>query len=285
MASDDAAALAWAARAAGGGSVVSATLFPAATSSTVLAVDVALPDGTVRALVLRRFTNAAWLAEEDDVPGAEAAALRVAAACAVPTPTLVALERDAGPEPWLLMTRLPGAPRAPSADDAFLAPLAALLAPIHATPVSEPLRPYDPWEREAAGPPPWTARPELWDAAFARFAAPAPPLPPGTAPVLLHRDFHPGNVLWEGDAISGVVDWPSASVGHPHADPGHCRMDLARTVGLPAADRFLQLAGIPRRDYDPYWDLAAVLGGFTEDDWSPADEAFVAQAVARLPRA
>lgn len=277
----DAAALAWVVQMAGGGEVVSATPFTAATSSTVLAVDVALPDGGgVRELVLRRFTNAAWLAEEDDVPGAEAAALRVAAACAVPTPELVALERDARPEPWLLMTRLPGAPRAPSADDAFLAPLAALLPHIHATPLPAPdaLRPYDPWALEASGPPPWTARPELWHAAFARFAAPAPPGPR----VLLHRDFHPGNVLWVSDAVSGVVDWPSASIGHPHADVGHCRMDLTRTVGLHAADRFLELTGIPREAYDPYWDLAAVLGGFGEDDWSPADEAFVAQAVARL---
>jgi aminoglycoside phosphotransferase (APT) family kinase protein len=90
-------------------------------------------------------------------------------------------------------------------------------------------------------------------------------------------------VLWTNGRVSGVVDWPNASIGDPSADVGHCRMNLAGTLGLEAADRFLELTGID--DYHPYWDIAAALGGFdsaTLAQWTPVDEEFLARAVRRL---
>ena len=35
---------------------------------------------------------------------------------------------------------------------------------------------------------------------------------------LLHLDLHPFNVLVEGDAVSGVIDWANAAAGHPDLD-------------------------------------------------------------------
>jgi len=40
---------------------------------------------------------------------------------------------------------------------------------------------------------------------------------------LIHMDFHPLNVVSDGSAITGIIDWASAAAGDPRAD-------LARTV-------------------------------------------------------
>ena len=99
--------------------------------------------------------------------------------------------------------------------------------------------------------------------------------------MFLHRDFHPGNVLWTGAAVTGLVDWASAAIGPAAADVGHCRWNLARKLGLPAADRFLALTGVA---HHPYWDVAAALGGYDAAQLAakpPAEEAFLAAALAR----
>jgi Ser/Thr protein kinase RdoA (MazF antagonist) len=60
----------------------------------------------------------------------------------------------------------------------------------------------------------------------------------GRADVLLHHDFHHGNVLWHGDRVTGVVDWNEARLGPAVCDVAYCSVDLAMTRGLGAADRF-----------------------------------------------
>jgi aminoglycoside phosphotransferase (APT) family kinase protein len=258
------------------------------TSSAVHAVDVRDGGDTVRRLVLRRFVRADRLAEEPGVPRREAAALRMARACPLPTPELVAFDPDGGGagEPALLMTRLPGAIRWQPADlDAFLERLAAVLRVLHATrvPPGAALPDYAPYARNAHRPPSWSAHPEAWRRGFEVVDGPVP----AGERSLVHRDYHPGNVLWADGAVSGIVDWAGASIGSPDADVGHCRMNLVTEIGLDAADRFLalhrRLTG--RGEYDPYWDIAAALGGFDQDDVehrSRRDEEFLARAVARL---
>jgi aminoglycoside phosphotransferase (APT) family kinase protein len=87
--------------------------------------------------------------------------------------------------------------------------------------------------------------------------------------------------------VSGVVDWGHASIGSPYADVGHCRVNLAYQFGHEATDRFLalyeELTG--RREYHPYWDIVAAIGGMDEsvdDEPNASDERFLARAVARL---
>lgn len=36
--------------------------------------------------------------------------------------------------------------------------------------------------------------------------------------VLLHLDFHPNNILFDADGLSGVLDWTNARAGDPRAD-------------------------------------------------------------------
>jgi aminoglycoside phosphotransferase (APT) family kinase protein len=104
----------------------------------------------------------------------------------------------------------------------------------------------------------------------------------------IHRDFHPGNVLWQDRRVSGLVDWVNASVGCPWADVGHCRVNLASELGQPAVERFLDLyraASGRDGEYHPYWDISAAIGGLDQDADaapSPADEKFLNAAVCRL---
>ena len=84
---------------------------------------------------------------------------------------------------------------------------------------------------------------------------------PESRAVFIHRDYHPTNVLWHGDAVSGVVDWINACRGPAGVDVAHCRTNLAQMYGPEAADRFLD-AYLDVADgfaYDPYWDVDSVL--------------------------
>ena len=80
--------------------------------------------------------------------------------------------------------------------------------------------------------------------------------------MLVHRDFHPGNVLFSGAGLSGLVDWANASIGPPDVDVGHCRANLVSVLDVEAADRFRDrwLVEAGRDRYDPMGDIFAVVG-------------------------
>jgi aminoglycoside phosphotransferase (APT) family kinase protein len=60
---------------------------------------------------------------------------------------------------------------------------------------------------------------------------------PRRSPVLLHLDYHPLNVLAEGERITAVLDWANAGAGDPRAD-------LARTLAI------VRLAPVPETATD-----------------------------------
>lgn len=83
----------------------------------------------------------------------------------------------------------------------------------------------------------------------------------GSGPTrLLHGDFWPGNVLFTGDEVSGVIDWEDAALGHPLADVAVTRLDLRWVFGAPTAEAFttayLAESGLDG-DLLPLWDVAA----------------------------
>jgi aminoglycoside phosphotransferase (APT) family kinase protein len=51
----------------------------------------------------------------------------------------------------------------------------------------------------------------------------------------MHRDYQPGNVLFDGPRLSGVVDWVETSWGPPDLDVAHCQTNLALLDGVDAA--------------------------------------------------
>ena len=163
------------------------------------------------------------------------------------------------------MTLLPGALRLDAeAPDA----LARTLLAIHA--VDPPRRPRDFYDwayPERRHVPEWASDAGVWEWAFAaidRAAAavrrllPAPRLPPG-------------NVLFAGSEVTGVVDWVETSWGPPTstsriAGPRwRCRTASPRRRPLPRRlrPRGRALGG------DPYWDVIDAVGFLPDPRRSP----------------
>lgn len=229
-----------------------------ATSSSVSMVTAA---GGSERFVLRVLDNADWLAEEPDVAEHEAAALAQAQRAGLPAPRPVAI---AGSEagfgaPVVLMSFLAGSVQLRPADfDRWLAALAAQLARIHAHPAQALRWSFGSWvDVEALAPPAWSTMPAVWQTAIDRWRS-GPPAEPA---VFVHRDYHPVNVLWQGDAVSGVVDWVSACRGPAGVDVAHCRTDLTLMYGPALAEGFLAAyrAAVPGYRHDPYWDIDSIL--------------------------
>jgi aminoglycoside phosphotransferase (APT) family kinase protein len=277
-------ALAWAA-ARLGGPVISTRALRGGMSSAVHLLIAHDGGGQRRQVVLRRYVRPELNAEEPDIAGHEAQALRVAGSAGAPTPVLLATGAAAG-VPAVLMSRLPGrVDWRPSDVDSWLRRLAGLLPAIHATPLPPPgvLRRFAPYPQASYRPPAWARYPAVWERAAEICHGPPPRLPT----VLLHRDFHPGNVLWRRGRVSGVVDWQAACTGPAVADVAHCRVNLL-TLGTDAAERFTALwqqsAGAA---YHPWADVVTIIGFLDDlrDDWGPERlliEDMLARAVAEL---
>lgn len=261
-------------------------------SSAVHALRIENGAGPVRTLVLRRYVLADWLAEEPDLAEREAAVLRLLADRSVTAPQLVGIDPTgslAG-EPAVLMTALPGRIRwVRTGVDDWLRQLAEALPAIHAVAVPDEawIPAYRPYElgKEMA-PPPWTRYPRAWERAIEIYNGP----PPADESFFIHRDYHPGNVLWLDGQVSGIVDWANASIGSPEADVGHCRGNIVGHfgpgAGLEAADRFLEhyIAVSGRDCYHPYWDIVTVTIG-PADSYGPPEpalDAWIAAGVAEL---
>ena len=253
----------WAARAVGSGaSVQNVRRLPGSTSSTLYALDITRGNDTIPC-VLRLYDNAAWLAEEPDIPQREAAVLQRVSETGLATPRLLACDpegRHSGGVPLLLMTRLPGSVvLVPSSLDRWLHGLAEAILPVHA--MSAPdfpwrYRPYA--DLPHLTPPAWSRVPRLWEQAIAIAQGPAPSF----RECLIHRDYHPCNVLWSGKRVSGMVDWPNGCLGAANVDIAWCRSNLVFLHGIPAADGFLQayerLVGTSFA-YHPFWDMLALM--------------------------
>jgi aminoglycoside phosphotransferase (APT) family kinase protein len=240
-------ALAWAA-ARLGGRVVSARALRGGMSSAVHLITVQRPGGERDQAVLRRYVRPD--PDEPDPAAREARALRLAEAADVPTPALLAVDPE-GTEagvPALLMTRLPGrVDWWPSDLDRWLERLAGLLPRIHGTalPPGVTLPPFAPYRQDSYRPPGWAQYPRVWERAVEISLGPAPDLPA----VLLHRDFHPGNVLWRRGRVSGVVD---------------CRVNLL-TMGAEVTERFTRgWERVAGAGCHPWGDVVTIVG-FLDD--------------------
>ena len=199
-------------------------------------------------LVLRRWARTD-LAPDIGVVENEAAALGLLASAStsttrLPVPRLVATDSKGAhaDAPAVLMTRLPGRDvLAPGDLDAFLDRLVETLRAIHEVPVPPgTLNYFRPWSLDTVtAPPPWSRRPEVWERAIEIAHQPVPV----HERVLVHRDFWPGNVLWQRGNLTGVVDWTHACRGPRAADVAHCRGNLALLFGFDVADEFTRRYG------------------------------------------
>ncbi|MFF9623526.1 phosphotransferase family protein [Streptomyces griseosporeus] len=240
-------------------------------TSEMRRLDLSGPGGR-RSLVLRSFVKPFFVRHAEGLLTREAAVLRLLGDTDVPAATLAAVDATAQycDHPSLLMSLLPGTVRLAdqgAEDRADL--LARQLVRIHRLAVAAHQRPrtYQAWAApERVTLPAATERPELWQRAVDVIRQE----PPAYQGCFLHRDFHPGNVLFTGTGddlrISGVVDWVETSWGPADLDVAHCSTALALLHGIPAgmrfADRYVAAGGTLAEDGTAhlYWRLLDALG-------------------------
>lgn len=199
-----------------------------------------------RELVLRSFVKPFYRRHAPGLLAREAEVLALLAGTDVPVPRCLAV--DAAGEfcdaPSLLMSSLPGSVRVDEAGaDSRVDLLARQLVAIHGVSVPEGARPrpYQAWTSpERVRVPDGTAVPELWARAVELIGREAP----AYEGCFLHRDFHPGNVLFTGEGaglrLSGVVDWVETSWGPADLDVAHCSTALALLYGVECGLRFAE---------------------------------------------
>ena len=244
-----------------GGRVTSVAVLPGATSSVLHSIEVER-NGQLHKLVLRRFTNEAWVRLEPDIAVREASSVEKATRAGLPAPALVATDRDGSycGVPATLVTMVRGEVLlTPTNWKGWLEGLAHAAAQIHRVDAAGfrwQYRRYN--DRERLVVPRWSSQPEAWKKAIEVVQGPAH----SYRECFVHRDFHPSNVLWLDGRVSGVVDWVNGCRGPAGIDVAWCRHNLANLHGVPAADDFLAAytaAAGSDFEYDPYWDLMSVV--------------------------
>ena len=215
--------------------------------------------GPEPALVLRCHIRPDLAHEASATVTREAAALGAVSSIGVPTPALVAhdVTGAAAGVPSLLMTRLPGrVVWGPTGPDRWLRRLADLLPVVHAAPAADDLGAYANYAQASDEPPGWATEPAVWERAVEMFHGPV--LDPERC--FVHRDFHPGNVLWQRGRVTGVVDWASACIGPPSVDIGHCRANLLGYEPALAEQFTREAERATGRPFHPWADIAALIG-------------------------
>ncbi|MEU7180248.1 MULTISPECIES: phosphotransferase family protein [Streptomyces] len=203
-------------------------------------------DGGTRDLVLRSFVDPFYVERADDWLNREAGALTLLAGTGVQAPGLVAVDPTAAhcEYPSLLMTHLAG--RTALEDEGLevrVPLLARQLVAIHAVRPAERPPEYVSLTTADTVVTPKGADAAAWAAAINVIRNPAPPYEGR----FLHRDFQPGNVLFDAppprsaDArITGVVDWAATSWGPADLDVAHCSTNLALLHGPAWGLRFAE---------------------------------------------
>lgn len=258
-----AAALTWAAEIAGpNASVRTVQRLVGGTHAATHLLETVDPAGE---MVLRRFP-----------PGDRAAAREARVLAALDglggwAPRLLGADPDGErfSEPATLITRLSGRSDITSASpDVAAVQLGRTLARLHDVPLAELTGLRDGMEAATVS------------SACASAAAPASTILAShghrlaeEAPVLTHYDYWSGNVLWQEDELTGIVDWSGASLAPRGFDVSWCRLDLALLHGPVTAETFLaayeETAGqaVPAM---ALWDLFALTNSHhSVETWLP----------------
>ncbi len=214
-------------------------------------------------LVLRMFPPG-----RDSAATREALAMRAAREHGLPVPAVVA-GGTIEDRPVLLITFAPGEmvsdaiTNAPERAAALGATLGELLGRLHAVPAPAGLAADDRWIAHGG--------PALEPLRARLRAVP-------NADRLMHLDYHPGNVLVDGESTCTIVDWANALPGPPHMDVARSRslLEVVRLAGkfpepiLKALDAFADAMVTSHERVtgpDPHPELSRAWGwAMTTDD-------------------
>ena len=97
------------------------------------------------------------------------------------------------------------------------------------------------------------------------------------SPSLLHIDYWSGNLLWQKNEISAVLDWEEAAYGDPAVDVAYARMNMVLMGAPDAADEFLRVyeSEMGRKTKNlGFWELAAAVRPMVDPvDWNITETA------------
>jgi aminoglycoside phosphotransferase (APT) family kinase protein len=272
-----------------GSQPVAIDLAPGSYSNFTHIVTARVPNGEEFRIVVRRYQVFGHY-DRGQKARREFAALECAYQNGIPAPQPLYLD-DTGDLlgiPGIVTPCVPGAQIESPADPiAWARALAEMLARIHAIPLDIAPRSLlldandeATWFLHSEKVPEYMqAHPDgerVWRALKTGF----PRLKP-VPPTLVHVDYWPGNILWNGDQISAVVDWEEAAIGDPAIDVAYCCMDIELRGLSAAAAEFLRAyeaaAGRPITNLG-FWELAAAARPmFAPQGWidqSPQKELF-----------
>jgi aminoglycoside phosphotransferase len=230
------------------------------TGSPPWLMEARLPDGRVLSAVLR-------VGAEPDELAVEVEAQRFAGMHGIPVAAVVAVrfERPA----MLLIEALNGSSAVPQAlpverlrRSGQLAGRISGCRPPGSFPLrTRPIAGVDFKELRRAQPHPAFSRAE---AALARAHTTEKPTS------FVHGDLWQGNLLWEGDTLTGVLDWDCAGRGASSLDLASMRLDAAMSWGVAAEEHVLEgwqtAAGRQPTDL-AYWDVVAALATPVDLGW------------------
>jgi len=257
-------------------------------SAEVLALTLKTAQGTEETMVLR---------QKSGTLSREARAMAHARAAGLPVPPVEAVSQALTPNgaPALLMPFIPGHREIRIAQpEPQLQRMAAFLAELHQVD-SEDLDILPVLVDPLPELPGFLAVDKRF-AALRRWANEARPRLFDGTPALLHGDFWPGNLRWDGEELVGVLDWEDCHRGDPMVDVAVTRLELRYLLGPGGAERFTELYGA-RKPVDlprlALWDCYVASAALTYmGSWGlPEAEvthmrqeatAFVHEAAARL---
>lgn len=275
-------------------------------SAQMTALEMVLPDGQTKKLVLRR-PGAATLKRNPNAAADEFRLLQIMQSAGLPVPTPYHL--DQSDTPGLVIEYIEGQSEyAPAHLPDFVSQAATNLAKIHSIDPSQPgsivghAKTFA--EKVKSRLAELGTSPE--DEKLHKVLGSVGPLPQSNKSVLLHGDYWPGNLLWRDGQLVAVVDWEDAGLGDPLSDLSISRLDSLMLFGVDAMNAFTQHY-IAQTAIDltqlPYWDLlTAARAAPNTDEWTAGYPAlgrpditeqtmreslrlFIAQALANLPSA
>ena len=237
-------------------------------SARMTALEIALPDGRARSLVVRQPGD--WtLRQNPQAAATEFRILQMVRAIGVSAPLPVTLDGTGEllSTPYFVMEHIDGLPQYKPHDAVeFVSQLAVQLARIHRVKEGGYDLSFLPRQtaRLAARIRNWPEKLDqsLDEERIRTTLTIAWPLSRLNEPVLVHGDFWPGNLLWRDGRLLAVVDWEDAELGDPLFDVAVCRLDLLMLFGQTAMDEFTRQYRLQTTvDFSnlPYWDLVAAL--------------------------
>ncbi len=161
----------------------------------------------------------------------------------IPVPKPIALDADGRwyGSPAVVMSRLPGrADVAPTDLDGWLRQIALALAAIHGTDTAGAsgslLLPA--WGNRGLEADEQVTGSTLVARCINALGQHQPRAP--ERQVLMHGDFHPGNIMWHEGMLTGVLDWGGARLGSRWFDLAYCRADVALLFGIRGVRRLTE---------------------------------------------